>query len=56
METSRVKITQVSVYRTDLPYVGGSYAWGAGNVIETGRSAAGSWSFSTRAPSARIGG
>jgi len=28
-----MKITRVSIYKTDLPYVGGSYAWGAGNVI-----------------------
>lgn len=33
-----MKITRISVYRTDLPYVGGEYRWGAGNVITTGRT------------------
>jgi len=33
-----MKITGVSVYRTDLPYVGGSYGWGAGNAITTALS------------------
>lgn len=28
-----MKINQVTVYRTELPYVGGSYGWGAGNAI-----------------------
>ena len=28
-----MKITRISVYRTDLPYVGGTYAWGRGNAI-----------------------
>lgn len=28
-----MKINQVRVYRTELPYVGGSYGWGAGNAI-----------------------
>jgi L-alanine-DL-glutamate epimerase-like enolase superfamily enzyme len=31
-------ITAISVYRTPLPYVGGAYAWGRGNVIETAYS------------------
>ncbi len=30
-----MKITRISVYKTPLPYVGGSYGWGAGNAIET---------------------
>ncbi|MDJ0613186.1 MAG: enolase C-terminal domain-like protein [Rhizobiaceae bacterium] len=30
-----MKITGISVYKTDLPYVGGSYGWGAGNAITT---------------------
>ena len=30
-----MKITGISIYRTDLPYVGGSYGWGAGNAITT---------------------
>ncbi|MEM8697538.1 MAG: mandelate racemase/muconate lactonizing enzyme family protein [Pseudomonadota bacterium] len=33
-----MKITAISVYQTDLPYVGGSYAWGAGNAITVARS------------------
>lgn len=28
-----MKITRISVYKTMLPYVGGEYGWGAGNVI-----------------------
>jgi len=30
-----VKITGISLYKTPLPYVGGSYGWGAGNSITT---------------------
>lgn len=30
-----MKITRISIYKTDLPYVGGSYGWGAGNAITT---------------------
>ncbi len=30
-----MKITEVALYRTDLPYVGGAYGWGAGNAIES---------------------
>ena len=30
-----MKITRISVYKTALPYVGGSYGWGAGNAITT---------------------
>lgn len=33
-----MKITGVRVYRTHLPYVGGEYGWGAGNVIATAYS------------------
>lgn len=28
-----MKITRIRVYKTDLPYVGGTYVWGAGNAI-----------------------
>jgi L-alanine-DL-glutamate epimerase-like enolase superfamily enzyme len=28
-----MKITRIRVFKTDLPYVGGSYGWGAGNAI-----------------------
>ena len=30
-----MKITGISLYKTPLPYVGGSYGWGAGNAINT---------------------
>ena len=30
-----MKITGISLYKTPLPYVGGSYGWGAGNTITT---------------------
>lgn len=30
-----MKITQLKVYKTHLPYVGGTYGWGAGNAIST---------------------
>ncbi len=30
-----MKITGVRVYQTQLPYVGGTYVWGAGNAIDT---------------------
>lgn len=30
-----MKITRIRVYKTPLPYVGGSYGWGAGNAIQT---------------------
>ena len=30
-----MKITRIRIYQTGLPYVGGSYVWGAGNAIET---------------------
>ncbi len=33
-----MKIAKISVYRKDLPYVGGNYGWGRGNVISTARS------------------
>ena len=28
-----MKITRISLYKTNLPYVGGTYVWGAGNAI-----------------------
>ena len=33
-----MKITRISIYRKDLTYVGGRYAWGCGNIIEVGKS------------------
>lgn len=33
-----MKITRIRVYKTDLPYVGGTYRWGAGNAINTARA------------------
>ncbi|MCC2113575.1 MAG: mandelate racemase [Hyphomicrobiales bacterium] len=33
-----MKIARIEIYRTDLPYVGGEYRWGAGNVISTART------------------
>ena len=30
-----MKITRLRVFKTALPYVGGAYAWGAGNAIST---------------------
>lgn len=33
-----MKITGISIYKADLPYVGGEYGWGAGNVIRTARA------------------
>jgi L-alanine-DL-glutamate epimerase-like enolase superfamily enzyme len=33
-----VKITRISVYKVDLPYVGGTYAWGRGNTITVAKS------------------
>ncbi len=33
-----MKITRISVYKTDLPYVGGAYVWGAGNAIKVARA------------------
>ena len=33
-----MKITRIRVYQADLPYVGGAYGWGAGNVIEVARA------------------
>lgn len=33
-----MKITRISIYQTALPYVGGSYGWGAGNAIEVAQA------------------
>lgn len=33
-----MKITRIRVFRTDLPYVGGTYVWGAGNAIAVARA------------------
>ncbi|MEO1493767.1 MAG: mandelate racemase/muconate lactonizing enzyme family protein [Pseudomonadota bacterium] len=33
-----MKITRISIYKTGLPYVGGTYAWGAGNAIEVAQA------------------
>lgn len=30
-----MKITRIRIYKTPLPYVGGTYGWGAGNAITT---------------------
>ena len=38
-----VKITRVRVFKTALPYVGGEYRWGRGNVIATAWSMLWSW-------------
>jgi len=35
---STVKIKKISIFQTDLPYVGGSYGWGAGNAISVARA------------------
>ncbi len=31
-----MKIARIPVYKTSLPYVGGTYVWGAGNAIDLG--------------------
>jgi len=33
-----VKITRIRLYKTDLPYVGGTYGWGAGNAIDVAKA------------------
>lgn len=33
-----MKITRIRIYKTDLPYVGGTYVWGAGNAIRVARA------------------
>ena len=33
-----MKITRIRVFQTDLPYVGGTYVWGAGNAIKVARA------------------
>ena len=33
-----MKITRISVYKKPLSYVGGTYVWGAGNVIDRAMS------------------
>lgn len=33
-----MKITRIRVYKTDLPYVGGTYSWGAGNAIKVAKA------------------
>ncbi|MEM1074656.1 MAG: enolase C-terminal domain-like protein [Pseudomonadota bacterium] len=33
-----MKITRIRVFKTDLPYVGGAYVWGANNAIRTARA------------------
>jgi L-alanine-DL-glutamate epimerase-like enolase superfamily enzyme len=33
-----VKITGIRIFKTDLPYVGGTYAWGAGNKIDVAKA------------------
>ncbi|MDO6522371.1 enolase C-terminal domain-like protein [Shimia thalassica] len=33
-----MKITRIRIFKTDLPYVGGTYVWGAGNAIATAKA------------------
>ncbi|MEL7281243.1 MAG: enolase C-terminal domain-like protein [Pseudomonadota bacterium] len=33
-----MKITRIRLFKTDLPYIDGAYAWGAGNSIETAKA------------------
>ncbi|MEL7150712.1 MAG: enolase C-terminal domain-like protein [Pseudomonadota bacterium] len=33
-----MKITRIRVFKTDLPYIGGAYVWGAGNAIEVAKA------------------
>ena len=33
-----MKITRIRIYKTDLPYVGGAYVWGAGNAITVSKA------------------
>ncbi len=33
-----MKISRIRIYKTDLPYVGGAYVWGAGNAIEVAKA------------------
>ena len=33
-----MKFTRIRIYKTDLPYVGGAYVWGAGNAIDAARA------------------
>ncbi len=33
-----MKITALRIYQTDLPYVGGTYGWGAGNAISVAKA------------------
>lgn len=33
-----MKITRISVFKADLPYIGGTYSWGAGNRIDVART------------------
>lgn len=33
-----MKITRIRVFKTGLPYVGGSYGWGAGNAIDVAQA------------------
>ena len=33
-----MRIAKISIYQTDLPYVGGTYGWGAGNAISVAKA------------------
>ena len=33
-----MKITRIRIFKTDLPYVGGTYVWGAGNAISVAKA------------------
>ncbi|MEM9854777.1 MAG: enolase C-terminal domain-like protein [Pseudomonadota bacterium] len=33
-----MKITRIRLYKTELPYIGGTYGWGAGNAIDVAQA------------------
>ena len=33
-----MKITRIRIFQTELPYVGGTYVWGAGNAIAVAKA------------------
>ncbi len=33
-----MKIARIAIYRSDLPYIGGTYGWGGGNAFSTARA------------------
>ena len=44
-----MKITRIRIFKTDLPYVGGAYAWGAGNAITPEEVAEAVWFLAVEA-------